>query len=916
MLGFGSVVSTPSLVFAISQTSMGSILEERVTPIGPEISQTLYRLNSNSKNQRVYKLEANPKNENFKLKSSLAGDALYARERTTAQANRISREGNRVVGAVNGDFYGVQTGFPIGAMVSEGEIITTSNDWRGFGITSTGEAMIGVPRFNVNFSYDGRTASVKHINRIRNANDLILYTPKHGETTKTNDFGTEVVLRVTRGRVEAGTTLKAQVESVNVGRGNSRLESGKLVLSGHGIGAQNLNGLTVGQEVDLSFSAQGNWQNAVEVIGGNSILVQDGKIQAGLETARHPRTALGIKSNGNIIAVVVDGRQPGYSEGVGLGELARMMVDMGAVHAINLDGGGSSTFASRKPGETSLSVVNSLSDGSERAVGNSLLFMSTAESGTLDKLAIEPGSLKILKGSSYSLSARGVDKYYNPVNISSPITWSVEGPIGEISSDGTYRSGDRAAKGKIRARSGNVTGEIPVEVIDSVNEIRLAQSSYSLESGESIKLKADGFIGASRVMADNSSFDWQVVGDIGTIDQNGVFKASQGSGLQGRVVVSLNGVRAEANITVGKEPVVVENFESNNLKWQGSGVNYTSKDVRLVSRPEGGQVYSGNRSLKLGYDFTGKTGTSGVYAGLDKPYSIPGYPKKIGMWVHGDGNGHWLRGQIRDGNNNPVHLDFTSIEKGVDWTGWRYVEASVPSGTSHPLKLDLGVRYMRTKAGSPARGTIYIDDITAVYSESLGTVSPEPPVEEDMVFSDMRNHWSRDNVESLYEKGIVNGMKSTDGKLIFNPDRGVTRQEFAKLIVEAEGLELADYDNLSDFSDVDTIDSWAKPYISTAYKAGLIQGHSDGNGNMVFAPKDSITRSQIATIIGRTMEGDIDGETSFKDNADIPDWAKRYVLVCVQRGIVNGTPEGYFQGDKGATRAESAVMIYRLISAN
>jgi Exopolysaccharide biosynthesis protein related to N-acetylglucosamine-1-phosphodiester alpha-N-acetylglucosaminidase len=85
---------------------------------------------------------------------------------------------------------------------------------------------------------------------------------------------------------------------------------------------------------------------------------------------RNPRTMLGVDASGRVIVVTADGRRPGYSDGLSLLEGARLMRDLGAVSAINLDGGGSVTLAVRGV------LDNRPSDaGGERAVGDALLFV-------------------------------------------------------------------------------------------------------------------------------------------------------------------------------------------------------------------------------------------------------------------------------------------------------------------------------------------------------------------------------------------------------------------------------------------------------------------------------------------------------------------------------------------------------------
>jgi hypothetical protein len=88
---------------------------------------------------------------------------------------------------------------------------------------------------------------------------------------------------------------------------------------------------------------------------------------------RHPRTAAGVTRDGRtLLLVVVDGRRPGWSAGVTLPELARLMIEAGAWDAVNLDGGGSSAMWRREPGEAAGRILNQPSDGRVRPVANHL----------------------------------------------------------------------------------------------------------------------------------------------------------------------------------------------------------------------------------------------------------------------------------------------------------------------------------------------------------------------------------------------------------------------------------------------------------------------------------------------------------------------------------------------------------------
>ncbi len=111
-------------------------------------------------------------------------------------------------------------------------------------------------------------------------------------------------------------------------------------------------------------------------ISGSYWLVKDKKPVADLpDTTVAPRTAIGLDGPGTrLIMIVVDGRQPFYSEGATIQELAKLMIYYGGDNAILLDGGGSSTLVIQDPQTGAYKVMNSptsfLIPGDERPVAN------------------------------------------------------------------------------------------------------------------------------------------------------------------------------------------------------------------------------------------------------------------------------------------------------------------------------------------------------------------------------------------------------------------------------------------------------------------------------------------------------------------------------------------------------------------
>ena len=118
--------------------------------------------------------------------------------------------------------------------------------------------------------------------------------------------------------------------------------------------------------------------NAMQVVGGPEVLLVDGKFSAAVKNSgygvdRHPRTAIGVKENGNIVMLVSDGRMLPESSGQDFNMLAEIMLALGCEDALCLDGGGSASFISQRDGEDILTLRNTPSDGIERTVSTGLL---------------------------------------------------------------------------------------------------------------------------------------------------------------------------------------------------------------------------------------------------------------------------------------------------------------------------------------------------------------------------------------------------------------------------------------------------------------------------------------------------------------------------------------------------------------
>lgn len=116
--------------------------------------------------------------------------------------------------------------------------------------------------------------------------------------------------------------------------------------------------------------------NIKEALGGRYWLVQNrSNISEKLNTNVEPRTSVGVLNPQKVVFVIVDGRRPGYSVGISMQNLADLFLTIGATEAINMDGGGSTTYI-LKSNQGKYETMNRPSDNSERSVANAWTIMS------------------------------------------------------------------------------------------------------------------------------------------------------------------------------------------------------------------------------------------------------------------------------------------------------------------------------------------------------------------------------------------------------------------------------------------------------------------------------------------------------------------------------------------------------------
>lgn len=912
-------------------------------------------------------------------------DGGTARSLTTVlnAAKSLEEQGYRVVAGINGDYYSVQYGMPVGSTMVNGVLRNANSDPHyAVGFRADGTAVIGDPKLSLYASTDGGGFDVFAFNHLRHSEyGVFLYDHAFNDrgTTGTSEPGVDVLCSVEDGALTIGGELVLRVEEVLFEATDTAVPEGQYVLTANLKAEESytapLLALQAGDRITLSVSSgaeNGAWGDVVNLVGAPELLVENGVVCSGLPTGSAPRTAIGQRADGSLIFYTIDGRQSGYSIGASLTAVGMRLLELGCVTAVALDGGGSTTLVATLPNETSARVVNTPSEGSQRAVSNHIfLVASNQASGTLDHIYLRPSASKALPGARVPLTASAVDSNYIPMD-SSVTLRSDKGSI----VSGILTLADMLGAVNVTASSGGKSAAASIEVTapDSIVVKRggNAITSLTISPNSSVSLTAQGISNHLVLAGDNSCFTWSYEGDGVTLSDGGSTLTAGKDAGAGTLTVSIGEKSVSIPVTVAVVP-----FKTG-ADFETAFGPLVSEDGRtaLTRDTAASRVHNGHASARLDYTALPSDDAAFDASVVAVNYPIPDDYDTWSMWYLADAQCAF--DVIYD---NGARLG--GMEYRFDDSGWKLAAGKVPAG-AHAIVGIAGFYGPESETG-----TIWLDQLVFsygdVFDESAPEVSltfdaesnmlagrafdavdgaalaklslacdgkaldyvrdsrtgvlsaalPEPDglahrvtltagdtsgnlartsvsipaaADAEPAFPDTTGHWANAYVEYLKRTGISNG---SDGR--FHPDANITRQEFAVMLYRYLAPS-GDFDAVElPFADSAQIASWALPAARAMYALGVVTGSIGSGGRLYCNPGADISRQEAMTMLGRLLEkGYAAPELVFTDSASIPAWSADHIRVLSALGVLGGYEDGSFRPTAPMTRAQVAAVLFRL----
>lgn len=771
-------------------------------------------------------------------------------KRTVLQAADVLRQqGYNPSMGMNADFFSFQTGVPMSNTIIDGRIYTADSTWRpGIGFRANGTAFCATfPIYTTVTCEDGSGFQVECINKYRQPYALYLFNSDFSDKTHSPGKGIDAVLGSLSGELKIGGEITAVVESISENDGSVPIPDGKMILSVSADASDELRGriakLSEGQTIKITTTASENqelWESAIYGLGAlGGKLITNGQLDYEDESAA-PRTAVGIKPNGNIIFYTIDGRQSGYSYGARKETVARRLLELGCVEAISLDGGGSTQMAVSGAGSLDMYVVNSPSDGALRSCANFLFLTKPYPNGIPYELFLENDGSYMLSGSSVSMAAViARDSSYTETDLPSDIEYRIDydaetpdgiGRSSHIDENGyltVYGNGDVY----VSATGGEAEGHASAVSVSTPDKIELYDSDYgymvnelSIGANTRVNLTAKSFWGGRELVSDNSCYRWTLVSNdrsVGTLDDNGVFTASENTGATGTLAVSAGICSIEIPVTInggsgqGEDsyPSILVSAEDCTVRAKISGEGITKDSIKISID-----------SKSADFEFDG----TGIRCALpDDRYH------RVCITVTAAGGLSAVK-MLDAGSLSSVDNVFSDTTK--HW-GRDYISYLASCGTVNGSLEGEGLILF-----NPDNRMKRVE-FAIMMCNYLG-VDPDSYADTELPFIDKDDipWWAENKVKAVYSLGIMQGQLGQYGTS-FNPNAVINRMEFAISLnrMLPKGLKSSPISA----ADAQDIPFWAEESMKTAVSCGIMSGYPDGT----LRPLQGVTRAEAAKML-------------------------------------------------------------------
>lgn len=523
--------------------------------------------NAFGKRTETFAVETTPTGDVYPIVAT--APALYNAMTVDELTAYWQEQGLNVYAAINADFFYSSENLPLGGVIRDGRFVSSLNNESLLAFTPWGAFYSSLPTVDITLvKAGGDRVPVNHLNKVRTTSGgLFLYTcDYHPDSTQTSRKGWAVRFKILEGKLTVSGSVTLRVEEVIPSCTDIAIGEGYMVLtsSGDGAYAEIYKRFFAGDVVTLETKCSDpRLREAVWATGCGDLIIDNGTLtdtalwDQAISDKNHPRTAIGIKADGSVMAYVVDGRRSNYSSGATLAELATEMKSRGCIYAVNLDGGGSSVMSVRLPGQEACTVVNRPSNGSPRKCSTYILFVSDLKrGGGVKRIHLDEDGALTLAGSSLLLNMSATDAAGFPAEVPSDVT--VTAKLGTVV-DGVYIAGERAGVDTLtfRSNSTGASGTATIHIVGLVDSLSVVDMEtgampalYDMAPGDTAQFIVSARFIERDVITDGATLRYDITPGLGIMSDGEVFTALGDGCDSGEIRITAGGVTASVPVTI------------------------------------------------------------------------------------------------------------------------------------------------------------------------------------------------------------------------------------------------------------------------------------------------------------------------------------------------------------------------------
>ncbi len=738
---------------------------------------------------------------------------------------------------------------PRGFNAYNGEIVTSAymfqetpyeGEFWSFGTTPENQVVMGCPELDITITCNNKVTNADGLNRLPANNALVVYSDKGCLNNYALDDAFEVLIKVD---YDYTICHEASITGTVVGiydkntANNPTMQANHLILTARGNAVNKISSYKVGNSVTLDFAVTEKygrnveqWQNIQSCIGGHMPFVVNGVKNTTGGSTNYPTTILAIKNDGNVVMIVNDGRQSGYSTGLDFDKYWNLVDDLDLNMGLILDGGGSAEMVILD--ENQYKTVNKPSDGTSRSVVNSVILSVGPDHNTkmtdlvYPEPAINLANVDFTQSISDVLTPSGAQAHF----------------------EGSYE-GMRMVVDETDTASGNPSGVISFGLPNTrnVNSNSIVGTYYP-----SLSLSDYNYIVITQKaeMQDNSPFHFQsvyaVTGTPTVISQDKFvgFVNMYNDGQFHSYVLDVSAFSGKLNfLHLGVLPV--------NGTTVSKGDRITINSIKFAKTLEEAQNYAAQQpkmSSALTLCIDGKeVATERVEPGkctLKDLFMINYHlGADLSSYHISDDSGkvYYADTVIDTVGEVTLHAQKTLPFTDVNKNAWYYesvaycVDNGYMNGTS-------ATTFAPTKVLTRAQ---FVQILYNIEGEPEGFTGKT-------AFTDVpTTHWAAKAIEWAVKNDITAGTSATT----FAPAKAVNRQTLATFILNYasfKGVAGEGRADLTKYGDGATVANWAQDAVAWAIDAGVFS--STSTTKLTFEPKKEATRAVVAQVVRGFVE--------------------------------------------------------------